>query len=1030
MDTASVYNLIAQINSGDTKQAEQQLEAQRASNSDALVLVLLQIIVDQTNSQDADSATVIIQTALFILKQVVPKSWSIGFEEFIGPPISQDVKVAVRSALLGLLGFSKSKVRSVAALLVASIASVEYPDEWSDLVDILLQLIQQGSTEQIYGALLAIKELVSDTLSEIEFMKLGQSLLSTLFNVASSPQASTTKSESRDQSTGKYSPHASSMAIDVFCTCIDFFLIAEDTKSNLVSTIATPIIDQWTPLFIKYINQSIDTSDAGYVDLKLESLKAYKTLFSALPKISSRHMVDMFQATLSDIFHLLPVYEQVCIKGEDGNIPEIDPSEASNVFIHENLTIDNLVLEELDFIDMAMETRPVIIKVESVLRDFLVMMTRYAQIPKELEEWEDDMDDFVQEESELSIGKLVRGEVANIITVCGKSRHFSLLPILWDNAYTLSQELSDNWKIKESTLYLFTRLIVEGTSDHSALPGESIEQFIQFVYECQQDSSPLLRSRAFLSAASVTRALSSRIDTREVRLPLFESTLHSALNDPNDTVRVSSVMAMTKYCKDLPEDLFLSKEESMYLAIHQLAQKAQDETPSVLAESVVAIAERNLSRAAVNPDLVRLLYELISKDPTNVMLTNEIQDVMAEITETATDDGVFTEFIENALTPLVQSIIGITDWEYTPELALALDILSVLIENAPSPMPPKILETLFDPVYQITMNSSDNQILQSVSEILAHFTTKVPDQLKSYTSNEGRTGVELLIFAVARLLDPVWSESASVNTGSLILSIVQNFGDMLGDLLPQMIEATVRRLATAANPALIENLIAVFSKLVNNNATGLVDLLASISIPEQGNGLDIVLKQWLSNFDVLRGYDEIRENVLALGQLFQLNDSRIAEVVVQGEPVPIPANVILTRSKAKQFGETYTKIPAPAKIVKLFLRELIVGQSQSEPTVNNVGEDGDEWEDEIEEPSNKSYLEGTEMDLNDLLKYTNEQDGFGDSKKWAGSDNETQLLIANWMKDVVGNNLAGFQENVVKYLNREESEFLQRLMNQ
>lgn len=860
MDINIAYSLIERINRGDTKEAELELESLRANNIDGLVLALLAIISDQQQNTSGEETAVvgIIQSALLILKNIIPKSWSIGFEEFLGPPVSQEVKTNVRSGLLNLLGFSKSKVRSVAALLVANIASVEYPDEWPDLVDNLLQLVQRGNSSQLYGALSAIKELVSDTLSEIEFLRVGESILSVMYTVASSPQDPRSNA-GRTFVEGKFSPHASSMAIEIFRQCIDFFLIAEDTQSPLINTVATPIIDLWAPLFIQYVGLQVQTSDAGYIDLKLESLKTYKALLTALPRIAGKHAKQLFEATLQNIFFNLPVYEALYVKDGDC-VPDeskLDANEISNVFVHPNLTIDNLVLEQLDFMDMAVEMRDVVARVAGVLPGFVDLLVRLGQIPKDQESWEEDMDDFVLEESELSVGRLVRTQVADILVIIGKSRLFALLPTLWERTQALAQQFSD-WKIKESGLYLFSRVLAEGTADSAPLSSSAITEFVQFVSECQRDSTPLLRSRAYLAASSVCRSLSNRLDTRNIKIPLFEATVDAALSDPNDTVRISCVMATRKYCVDLPNDYFITKEAMLYQAIYLMSEKAQDDTPAILAEVLVAVVECDLSRAARNTDLVKLIYKLVSQDPTNVMLTNEIQDLMAEISETATDEGVYTEFIQHAMEPLVSSIMSIADWEYTPELVLSLNLLSVLVDKAPFPMPEEIVNTFFDPLYQITMNSSDNQVLQAVSEILGFFTQHAPDQIKNWSSKDGRNGIELLILAVARLLDPTWLDSACVNTGILILAIVQNFGSLLGDLLPQMLDATVKRLATAKSPALIENFILVFSKLVSTSTKDVINILAGIRI-DGVSGLDIVLGRWLSNFDVLRGYEEIKE---------------------------------------------------------------------------------------------------------------------------------------------------------------------------
>ena len=862
MDPQVVYSLIQLINRGQARQVETQLESLRTSNVNDLVLTLLTVILDQQHQQRTqlvDEMTVVgqIQSALLILKTIIPKSWSPRFTEFKGgSPISDQVKSTLRSGLLNLLGFSKSKVRSVTALLIAKIASGEHPKEWPDLIDNLLHMLQHGDSFQIYGSLSAIKELVSGPISDNQFAKDGPSIILNIYKVASSPKL---PGDGPD-STGKYSPHASAVAIEVFRQCIEFLLVAEETQSPLVNTFVIPVIDQWSPLFIKYIGMPIDTSDKGSIDLKLESLKTYKAFLTALPRLASGYALAVFEATLHSTWHVFPSYERIFINNNNENGEEEsqpDFSKANDFFIHPNLTLDNLVLEQLDFLCMAVELNSVVDKLANALPDFIDLLIRLGQIPKNQETWENDVDEFVLEESETSVGHLGRTQITEILAIASKCSSFDLIPLLWDRIMQLTLQI-DSWKIKESGLYLFSRVLAEGECNTLNLTSTAITQFVQLASKCQHDPNSLLRSRAFLSAASVCRSLTNLIDTPSIKLPLFETTMDAALSDNNDTVRISCIMAIRKYCMELPHEYFLSKEQMLYQAIYLISEKIQNDTPAVLAEVIVAVAECDLSQAARNPDLVTLIYKLVSKDPTNAMLTNEIQDVMAEIAETATDEGIYSEFIQNAMKPLAESILSIKDWDYSPELVLSLNILGVLVDNGPYPLPENIVSTFFYPLVQIAMNSSDNQVLQTVTENLAFFTQHAADQIKDWLNKEGQNGVELMIMAVDRLLDPIWLDSACINTGLLILAIVQNFGSLLGDLLPQMLTATVNRMATAKSPALIENFLLVFSKLVSTSAKEVVDILAETEV-NGVSGLQVVVSEWLANFDALRGYDEIKE---------------------------------------------------------------------------------------------------------------------------------------------------------------------------
>lgn len=192
-------------------------------------------------------------------------------------------------------------------------------------------------------------------------------------------------------------------------------------------------------------------------------------------------------------------------------------------------------------------------------------------------------------------------------------------------------------------------------------------------------------------------------------------------------------------------------------------------------------------------------------------------------------------------------------------------------------------------------------------------------------------------------------------------------------------------------------------------------------------------------------------SVISLGQLYQLNDPRVNDVIVEGDPLPVPENVILTRSKAQKMGETFTRIPAPAKIIKLFLRELIVGQYNAADAVKDAAAAStdsagqDEWED-LDPEIEVTPLEGT-MPLEDLLKYVNKGDiddidgeelfdldnprsssTVLNRRTWAGSDNATQGMIASWIKNVVQSDIGGFKANVYPSLTAEENACIESLL--
>lgn len=1077
MDSSLVYSIIQRITSGDTASAEHDIETYRQSDVDGFVRSIFNVISQH------QSEVAVIQSALLILKIIIPKSWSIGFEEFAGPPISHEIKAEARSLLVDhLIGHPVNKVRSVAALLTANIASVEYPDEWPTLIDSVSNLILNGNTYQVFGGLSTLKELVGETITEAEFRQTGALILSTLYSVASSPSETSDSTAAANESTGTktFSPFASAIALEIFTGCADLFVLPSNTDSP-EAKLASQVVSQWGPLLVQYLGRQINSQDLGWIFTKMEAAKAFSALLAVLPKLASQYAPNAFENILQSLQSLLPTYVHHNINDsiplQSSESLKNDPS----LFVSENISLESLIYEEYELLVDLVIHRSIAKKLSSDVSVFFDLLLQYAQITKDDEDvWEDDMNEYIKEEGEMSIRKDVRTQVLNLLSAVYKTRQINLLGGIVAKTDQVFASSNSTWKIKEAALYLLTNIIAEDHENQASVPQDSINALLGKISECQHDSNVLLRARAFLAGASICKSFSDRIDTASVKIPFFEATANTAASDCNDTVKAACLVSFQKYCPLLPEEYLVSKLNVLYQIISAMTPKADEDSPAIFAEVLMAVIQADFTVAVQHPNLVEIVYNLLSRDPTNVMLSNEIEDIMAELAENATEADLYPQFIQHALPPLLQSIMSIKGWDYTPELLLSLSLLGVIIDNGPDPVPEDIVNTFLEPLYKIVTNSTDNQVLQSVTETLSFLCDHASEQLKTWKNSEGRSGIEMLIMSVARLLDPSWEDSACVNTGLLIVSIVEKFSQVLGEYLPQILEATAKRLATAKSPVLIENFIKVFSKLISKNPKEVLDFLVAqqieITLPVPSpdgtvnvapgsatqqrtvSGLYVVISKWVSNFDILRGYEDIRENIVTLGHLYELQDPRIEDVVVEGDLLPVPDNVIMTRSRAKAYGTIYTLVSANVKIVKLFLRELVMGKfaeakeaelamRQSAPSLGQGAQHNDNVEDlgddDWEEFEEETLLEGG-ISFNDAMKFSGIEDvsaaeigaaeaaadpeGYAKRNGWAGSDHTTQLLIAGWLKNVATQNIGHFKEKVYPKLSSEEQVYIQKLV--
>lgn len=528
-------------------------------------------------------------------------------------------------------------------------------------------------------------------------------------------------------------------------------------------------------------------------------------------------------------------------------------------------------MEFVDYLSIAVELNHIAKQVCTALPNFIDRLIQSAQITNNMEYMKYKQNEFIFENTNDTDANILRAQVLEIFVIIRKFYPYDLLDLVWNRVQHLVRLHSSvddifnphSWKLLESSLFILTRLLAEGYQNSANVNPKFVEQLINFISECQLDHQPpLLKSRAFLSAASVCRSLSSVIDTNKIKVPLFEAAVTAALSDPSDTVRISCVIAIQKYCLELPHDLFLHFENKLYEVVELISDKVQSSASFTVAELLFSIAQCDLARAARSPRLFNLLYMTVYKDINNVMLTNEVLDLIAEIGEVAIDEGVYPQFLDNCLNPIASNIVNAgarssaTTVESNPELIFALSVLSasINIQDQPIPAADKIKATFFAPICYIALESTDEQVLELSTEILAAITNNSPTCF-ILTKDGSNNDIDMLIRIVDHLLS---AEVCCGNIGLLVLPIIRNFGSAMGESLMPMITANVEKLMTTDSSKLIESLLSVFIKLIDSSAKCVVSALSNIEVHGE-SGLKRVLSKWLTNFDALHSYTDIQK---------------------------------------------------------------------------------------------------------------------------------------------------------------------------
>jgi len=369
---------------------------------------------------------------------------------------------------------------------------------------------------------------------------------------------------------------------------------------------------------------------------------------------------------------------------------------------------------------------------------------------------------------------------------------------------------------------------------------------------------------------------------------------------------------------------------------------------------------------------------------------------------------------------------------------LAAELLSDLLKHSPTTLPSNFVLTVFPRLNRLLLISTDDELLKSCTASVKYILQHDAEQLFSLHDPEThKPGLELVLVIIDRLLGPSVDDNSAAEVGGLAAEVVEKAGGArLGPYLAPLLQAVAVRLASATQAQLIQSLILVFARLSLRSPQEVVGFLAQIQIGSAENesyssGLHCVMSKWLENSANFAGYEEIRQNVIALTKLYQLHDARLARVPVKGDLVVPRSDRIMTRSKAKEKPDQWTTVGVQVKIIKVLVEELgnaggpngqISGlQSAAAVAAADIENDGSDGEDDGDWEDEENFLDlGLGTTKAELMAFAEETPGDGRTM-----DDETQAFLRAFFQAVAIEE--GF-EQIYRELNDQEQEKLRVLL--
>ncbi|KAL2837175.1 armadillo-type protein [Aspergillus pseudoustus] len=908
------------------------------------------------------------QSALSVLRTFISAAWSPALDEFKGQVLISDVnKAQIRAVLLDLATVTEipeRKVKAAASYAVSKIASADFPEQWPELLPALLRIINNANSTPaaLHGALRVLLDLVDTGFNEEQFFNIARDLVSTLFNVATS--------DSRK-------PILRALAVSVFRSCLDTLEMVLEQHKAAVKQFMDEVLSGWSPFFISTLKAPlpqapIEQEEAkdtevpsqwrGVIALKLQIVKTLMKIRMIFPGLLVSQSPVYFSTIWSELSNAQAAYHQFFIDDErQGRLVDVDGLP---------YTLDLLVLEELDFIQSLLKAPPVKAELQQQLQnseqsattaswlpEILKLASSYAQITAEEEGlWDVDVNLFLSEETSVTANYTPRTCGGDLVIKLGEWLKDATTESLLTFLNTVFSDSSSSWKTKESSLFILNAFLRDLQEVSKTIPSELASGFGNFIQFAVQQEQELLRARGYLVAGILAQVAGEGFQSAFY----LEATLKAISEDQSEVVKVACIRALQDLLPSVSPNTTVPLQEPIISTISGFVSAQDLRESSDTDDLKITLAETLRDTIMVNPSIVLtsaaidVLFNIASNGATNFQLTMTVTEAFEDIVENVSGQG--PEAFVLLCGKVLPSINGAIDvGNLTQENALtnfAADLLRALTEQALEPLPPGFVETVMPKLNRLLLDSSDAELIRPATEAVRHILAHDFPQFVSWREPQsGKEAIEVVLVIIDRLLGPSVDDHAATEVGQLAAELVEKAGsERLGPYLPQLLQAVARRLATAEKAQFIQSLILVFARLTLISAGEVVDFLAQVDIGGQ-SGLPIVMGKWLENSVNFAGYDEIKQNIIALATLYNLEDPRLSQVQVKGDLIVQDTGRIKTRSQARNNPDRFTTVTAPLKIIKVLVEELAAASGSKEidaataAALEEEGSDDDEWED-------------------------------------------------------------------------------------
>ncbi|KAI1321026.1 hypothetical protein EDD11_008607 [Mortierella claussenii] len=890
-------------------------------------------------------------SAAVLLKSYIDTQWSEKSTKFHGPEPPAETKAVVREMVLTGLSDPTNRIRAACAYVVSKIAHHDWPEQWTNLLDVLVHHLKHGSADEVHGSMRVLAEFVNKDITHVQLPLVAPVLFPELLRILVSEQL--------------YSHATRSRCASIFRNAVEMLYTIKEEHPEAVKTYLTPIIGQWNEAFITILNKrtaDIPEVEVGEWGLKTEILKCINLSIQGFPKLMAPYLLQVLSAVWQDVLHLRPRYLSEYVNTGDSAGETFQDSDG------ETIGFESLLFVQFEFIQMACRrskiTRAAFIGEDGksgILPELVWNTLNYMQMTDDqAESWISDPNQFIADEEDDSYSYNVRIAAEDLLMTLADNFESETL-----NALNLSvkQEASASviekgngntnwWKAQESSLLavgLFAGDLSENIKTGAPSPVDVGALFDHVVLgNLSEHDYPFLQGRSFVFASQFASILPANLASQYV-----SAAVEAIMKSPSAVVKVSALRALNNFNQYLDKQHIIPHQRSILHGVAPMMEVTTEDSLSLIIRTLISTSKIDEQAAAeIEPTLGPLVLDSWAKYPADHLISMDIMDLF--------DAMAANQYMHSALNaralPVLASMIS-TENPDKARVSSAVDLLKSLVQGASSPLPAGYVAQFFHNLMSVLLTTDDRDVLQSGQGCLMIVIQKDVHQIAEWRdAASGKTGLELIIQFIAKLLDPSQTESAALFVGDLISKLIKKGGDLVSSILPDLLNAVTLRLAEAQLPTFIQPLVMVFAQLCLNQHEVVINFLSGLNVNGR-NGLQIVMAAWLDNHADFTGLYNQKVSAVALTKIFMSADPRVAAIQVNGDLIVSKSSRIVTRSRAKSTPDQYTVTTVPVKIIRLLSTDLTnkIEEEEDQAAESDYDDDDgeDDWEDEDDGRNNK-----------------------------------------------------------------------------